>query len=31
MSQKPYDEDDPNELIGVALPEGDIEETAKAL
>ncbi len=31
MMKKPFEDDDPMELIGVALPEGDMEAAAEAL
>jgi hypothetical protein len=31
MARKPFDDDDPMELIGVALPEGDIDEMAACI
>ncbi|MFQ5883457.1 MAG: hypothetical protein ACE5I9_13475 [Candidatus Methylomirabilales bacterium] len=31
MVKKPFEGDDPMELIGVALPEGDMEEMAECL
>jgi DNA-binding LacI/PurR family transcriptional regulator len=31
MMKKPFEDDDPMELTGVALPGGDMEEAAEAL
>ncbi len=31
MARKPFEDDDPMELVGVAFPEGDVEEMAACL
>lgn len=31
MARKPFEDEDPMELVGVALPEGDLEEMAECL
>ncbi len=31
MVKKPFEDDDPMELVGMALPEGDLEEMAECL
>ena len=31
MVKKPFEDDDPMELVGVALPDGDIEEMAACI
>ena len=31
MKKKPFEDDDPMELTGVALPEGDLEQAAETM